>query len=223
MMEPDPARAPGGRLPVATLAVFAVTATCSILQFPFPALLSSLRRDPAALAAGQWWRVVTPLAVQDGGVAGTIFNLLFLAVLGTLAERLLGSRRWLLLYGLGGLVGEAVGYAWDPNGAGNSVALCGLAGAVLAMALLRPGRVPAPTLAVAAIFAGAVTQFWPLTVAVAVVAFPASRARPRLAGRIAGVLGVLVAATLLALRDVHGAALAAGLAAGAVLAKLEGG
>jgi hypothetical protein len=94
----------------------------------------------------------------------------------------------------------------------------------------RRGRRPAPAGAGAGAdagrgrhFAAAVTQFWPLTVAVAVVAFPASRARPQLAGRIAGVLGVLVAATLLALRDVHGAALAAGLAAGAVPARLVGG
>ena len=52
-MEPDPAAGDGGRRPpVATLAVFAVTATFSVLQFPFPVLLSSLRRDPAPWPPG---------------------------------------------------------------------------------------------------------------------------------------------------------------------------
>jgi membrane associated rhomboid family serine protease len=207
---------PPPRVPRATAAVFAVTATCSILQFPYPALLAALRRDPAALADGQWWRLVTPLVVQDGGVAGTVSNLLFLAVLGVLAERLLGTRRWLVLYAAGAVAGTAAGYAWDPHGAGNSIALCGLAGGVLALAATRP--VPAPPLVASAVFAGAVTQLWPVPVVLAWTALPLTRWRPRVAGRVLAAVGATIAVALLAVRDNHGAGLAAGLATGALMA-----
>jgi hypothetical protein len=40
-----------------------------------------------------------------------------------------------------GLVGELAGYVWQPRGAGNSVAICGLAGA-LTVALLVGARAP---------------------------------------------------------------------------------
>jgi membrane associated rhomboid family serine protease len=207
------------RIPLATLVTLAVTAPFSVLQFPFPVLLASLRRDPGGLAAGQWWRLVTPLVVQDGGVLGTISNLAFLAVLGTLAERRLGAWRWVALYLLGGAAGEAAGYAWEPHGAGNSVALCGLAGAILAIALLRPAEVRPPELAASAIFAAAVTGLWYLPAAVAAALVPALRARPLVVARVAGALSVFVAAALLARRDLHGAALAAGLATGPLVSR----
>jgi membrane associated rhomboid family serine protease len=204
------------RVPRATAAVLTVTAGCSILQFPYPPLLAALRRDPAALAEGQWWRLVTPLVVQDGGVAGTVSNLLFLAVLGVLAERLLGARRWLVLYGAGAVAGTAAGYAWNPHGAGSSIALCGLAGGVLALATTRP--VPAPAVVASAVFAGAVTQIWPVPVVLAWTALPLVRRRPRTAGRVLAAATAAVAVVLLGVRDNHGAGLAAGLVAGAVIA-----
>jgi hypothetical protein len=50
--------------PVATAAVLAVTVVLTVLQFPFPQVRLALWPDPDALAAGQWWRLVTPLFVQ---------------------------------------------------------------------------------------------------------------------------------------------------------------
>jgi rhomboid protease GluP len=47
-------------------------------------------------------------------------------VIGTLAERLWESWRWLVLYIVSGFSGELAGYAWQPFGAGASVAGCGL-------------------------------------------------------------------------------------------------
>ena len=90
--------------PAVTL-VFAVTATISVLQFRLPELLSLMRPDGTALTRGEWWRLVTPLFVQDGGWAGTLFNLGTLLALGAVAAETLGWRRWLLLYfgaGIGG-------------------------------------------------------------------------------------------------------------------------
>ncbi|TCO59841.1 hypothetical protein EV192_104684 [Actinocrispum wychmicini] len=45
-----------------------------------PQLLEQFRRDPAALAAGEWWRVVTPMFFQDGHLLGTVVNLVMLAL-----------------------------------------------------------------------------------------------------------------------------------------------
>ncbi|HEX6675957.1 MAG TPA: rhomboid family intramembrane serine protease [Actinomycetes bacterium] len=119
MTRPAPTGRPAGGwwrpVPRATATVFLVTATTSTLQAVVTGLEPAPRRDPAALSAGEWWRVVTPLVVQDGGLAGTVFNLASLAIVGTVAERLLGSRRWLVQYAAGGLAGEAAGYAWPPT------------------------------------------------------------------------------------------------------------
>lgn len=90
-------------------------------------------RDPAAIAAWEWWRLATSLIVQDGGAIGTLFNLGFLAVLGYVAERALGRGRWVVLYLSGAVAGEAAGFLLDQPGAGNSVALCGLAGGLVLM------------------------------------------------------------------------------------------
>jgi hypothetical protein len=57
------------------------------------------------------WRWLTSLLVQDGGVLGTASNLIFLGLLGAVA-------------------GQVAGVFWQPVGAGNSMAVCGLAGLV---------------------------------------------------------------------------------------------
>ncbi|MFJ8910202.1 rhomboid family intramembrane serine protease [Amycolatopsis sp. NPDC102389] len=125
--------------PVATAAVWFVTAAAGVAQLAHPGLLDQFRRNPAALADGEWWRMVTPMFFQDGHLVGMIFNLATLAVIGALAERLLGPVRWLVVYFGCALIGNAVSYLWlNPTGAGNSMAVCGLLGA-LATAMLTAG------------------------------------------------------------------------------------
>ncbi|MGK4579323.1 rhomboid family intramembrane serine protease [Kitasatospora sp. HPMI-4] len=128
-------RVGGRRFPVVTAVVFTFTAAVNLLQFAVPSVLTGLQRTPAGLH-GDWWRSGTSLFVQDGGVYGTASNLLFLLLVGTLAERVLPRPHWLLHYFGVGLAGEFVGYAWQPTGGGNSIAVCGLTGA-LALALWR--------------------------------------------------------------------------------------
>src|SRR5512132_1949850 len=77
--------------PVATAAVLAVTVVLTVLQFPFPQLRLALWRDPDALAAGQWWRLVTPLFVQYDRVWQIVVVLLLLAGIGAVAERVFGQ------------------------------------------------------------------------------------------------------------------------------------
>lgn len=217
------------RLPILTAVVFAVTATTSVLQFRVPGMLAALSRAPQGLH-GQWWRWGTAMFAQDGGVAGTVSNLLFLLVVGVLAEQVLTRPGWLAAYFGAGLVGEAAGYLWQPVGAGNSVGICGLVGALLVASALRPGGDDGSA---ALRFAPVVLMYWcgallGLVYWPAMIVYVAGGVLAQLAaqrghpvGRAVAVAGGIATVTLVAERDLHGAALAAGIAFGAVFALLD--
>lgn len=148
---PGAARA---RYPVVIPVLFALVAIPSLLQFPFPRLLYALRRDgDLILHQGEWWRIVTSLLVQDGGVAGTVFNLVGLVLVGLVAERLWG--RWLpVLFFGAGIGSQFVGMAWQPIGAGNSVGNFGMATGVLLLCVIRAEAILPRILGVVGIIAG---------------------------------------------------------------------
>lgn len=123
---------PPGRLrpPWITLAVAALTAAGFAVQLASPHLLALLARDPALLTRGQLWRAVTALFFQDGAVTGVVSNLTVLLLLGAIAETQLDRLRWLAVYFGGGVLTEFLALAWQPHGAGNSIACFALAGAL---------------------------------------------------------------------------------------------
>jgi membrane associated rhomboid family serine protease len=219
----DDMPAPNGkyatRFPWLTIGVFAVTAAVSITQLTrSPWLLARLERTPAGLH-GQLWRTATSLVVQDGGLIGTASNLFFLLVLGIAAERSVSRGRWLLGYLGAGLAGEIAGYAWQPTGGGNSVAVCGLAG-IVAIALCHRGRsVPSFGGPATLLWCGCLLATWyvPL-LAIGVVAAGLSirlvRARSTGIGAIVVACCLATAAVLIWQRNIHGAALAAALVLG---------
>jgi membrane associated rhomboid family serine protease len=203
------------RFPVVTAVVFAVTAVTSVLGLAEAEVLAAWQRTPEGLH-GDWWRSFTSLLVQDGGVPGTLSNLCFLAVLGALAEQVAGRWRWLVAYLGAGLIGELAGYAWQPRGAGNSVAVCGLAGLLvvaLAAGVGLPRLAPLALLwwcgALLASRWGAVPLLVLVAGAVAVQLAPPGWAVR--AGRLAAAAAGLVALVLVVARDIHGTALAAGI------------
>jgi membrane associated rhomboid family serine protease len=102
-----------------------------------PWLLNSLERNWTLIARGQLWRLLTSLVVQDGGVAGAIFNLLALAMIGFAAEQVWGPTRWTVIALSGALAGELWGKIVQPIGAGNSVAVFSLAGSLAVVATLH--------------------------------------------------------------------------------------
>jgi membrane associated rhomboid family serine protease len=213
------------RPPVVTAVVLVVTATTSVLGLLVPGVLAALQRTPQGLH-GDWWRTFTSLFVQDGGVAGTISNLAFLLVMGVLAEQVLAAWQWLVCYFGAGLVGQLAGYAWQPRGAGNSVAICGLAGA-LTVALAVEARVPRLAPVVLAYWAAALLGArWgpgPLLVGVAGgVVVQAATGRGLPVGRPVAVAAAIVALVLLAVRDLHGAAMVAGIAIAAAVGRQGG-
>ena len=132
------------RIPRATLLMTLAIAIPSTFQFFFPTLLHLFERDLSRIAAGEWWRVVTALFVQDGGIAGSLFNLVSLLLLGSVAEQRWGSRRWLFIFLVGGILSQFIAFLWQPMGAGNSVANFSLAGSMAMSCLIsapRPARI----------------------------------------------------------------------------------
>jgi rhomboid protease GluP len=138
---PFGALATGPRRPILTAAVFAVTLACGIAQLAHPPLYDAVVRDAARINAGEWYRLVTGMFFQDGWAFGLVSNLLWLAVFGTLAERVSGRARWLVLYFGCGLFGQVMSYVWlNPVGAGNSMCVTGLIGGLAAVVMVASRR-----------------------------------------------------------------------------------
>ena len=129
---------PRARWPWATTVAMIIVGIPTLAQFTVaPWLLNSLERNWTLIARGQLWRLLTSLVVQDGGVAGAIFNLLALAMIGFAAEQVWGPTRWTVIALSGALAGELWGKIVQPIGAGNSVAVFSLAGSLAVVATLH--------------------------------------------------------------------------------------
>lgn len=104
----------------------------SLGQFLWPELAAALMRDPdATLLHGQWWRVVTALLVQDGGLAAAIFNLAVVALVMLMGNAVWGWWRATLLFVGCSVVLNVAALGWQPGG-GTSFASDGLLMAVSA-------------------------------------------------------------------------------------------
>ena len=141
--------------PVTTCAVFALTAVCTALTFPYPRLIALLERTPTMLAHHEWWRFITPVLINPEGWRQIAFNALALLVLGTIVEREFRAARWLIIYLVSAIVGEIAGYAWKPNSAGSSVGISGLLGAFAAQLFFA--RAPQARVGAILILGGAAT------------------------------------------------------------------
>ncbi len=80
------------------------------------------------IRAGQVWRLFTPMLLHDDNLPFHILtNMYFLFVVGSEVEKLYGHGRYLTLYILGGICGNALSFIFSPYGAwGASTALFGL-------------------------------------------------------------------------------------------------
>lgn len=131
------------RLPVPAMPgvlVWLVVAACSSVQLVWPVLGEWGGRDVAAIEGGQWWRLLTSMVLQDGGVLGTVFNLATLAISLWLLTPLLHGWQMPIGFLVTGLVGNLLTW-WvlGADGAGNSLATIALmmTGVVLATRLAR--------------------------------------------------------------------------------------
>ena len=130
--------------PSATVAVLALTIVLTIVQIAVPDLRLDLWRDEDALKSGQLWRVATPLLIQYDPWWNAAIVLALIGLIGTAAERVYGSARWLVIYLICGITGQAFGYLWAPADAGASVACAGLLGALGGWALRGSSLAPRP-------------------------------------------------------------------------------
>lgn len=142
-------------LPPVTLSVAGVTLAVSTAGNLNPEVLGALDRNRDLLLAGQLWRLMTPLFVQDGGWAGTVFNIATLIAVGAFAESLHHGRALLSVYFLSSFISEVVAYTFLPHQgfAGNSVGNMGVAALVLIASAAVPGF-PGRLIAAAGVAAG---------------------------------------------------------------------
>lgn len=131
-------------MPVVGWLVWLAVALPSLLQIPYPGLYEAWHRSASAvLDDGQWWRLATALVVQDGGIAGTISNLVLLAVALLVCLPLWGARATVLGFLVVGVgLNLAAVLAGADDGAGNSGATLPLLASVppLAVAILPESR-----------------------------------------------------------------------------------
>ena len=137
------------RLIVMNVAIFLL----GILQMFFP-LLRSLPLSSEtggiyypAIAAGQWWRIITAMFLH-ANIAHLASNMLALFALGSTAERMLGHWRYALSYFLAGIAGNLLTVLWDcVTGrfyytVGASGAILGILGAILAVSVNKKDGIP---------------------------------------------------------------------------------
>jgi len=126
--------------PLASYAILGLTIGVSFVAFQPVAgdLLAALWLDKGALAAGEWWRLVSPVLVH-GSLLHLLFNMYFLYLVGPLVEQLYGSVRFVLLYGLTAAAGSAASFLLGGSGpsVGASGAIFGLCGVLLAVSLVH--------------------------------------------------------------------------------------
>jgi membrane associated rhomboid family serine protease len=128
----------GRRVPVLTVVALALTAAATATRLFGDGVLDALRRDPGAIGQGQLWRLLSPVLVQsDGSLIGVLGVFVPCALIGTVGERFLGRRRWIVLYLIGALAGHGLGEAFQPDEGGTSVAFMGILGGLGAYALFE--------------------------------------------------------------------------------------
>lgn len=70
-----------------------------------------------------------------GSIEHLLYNMFALALFGTILENIIGSRRWLILYFVSGIIASVAAAAFYPESLGASGAIFGLLGT---LAVLRP-------------------------------------------------------------------------------------
>jgi membrane associated rhomboid family serine protease len=169
--------------PWATIGLLLLVGIPSLAQLAVPEIYTWLHRDSDLIMNhGQWWRPYTSFVVQDGGLAGTAFNLTTLAVVGSAAERVWGRALTLgIFFGCLLLFSIDTFLFVQPPGGGNSGATFRLATSMAGLAL-----VACPTLR-SRLLAGGI-----IAIAVALLVLGDMHGEPLIAGMAVGIVVALV-------------------------------
>jgi membrane associated rhomboid family serine protease len=144
-----------GRQPIVTYALIAVNVVIYLVlarvsETPSgSSLVAAGALSPRLIEQGQWWRLVTEMFLH-ASIPHILFNMTSLFAVGTLAERLYGSPRFLAIYLGSGLVGSLTSFGFavltgNTNfvAVGASGAIFGVAGALLTVRFQRSEVIPA--------------------------------------------------------------------------------
>jgi membrane associated rhomboid family serine protease len=135
---------------IVTRAIVAVTVGFFVLQIFIPAITRALALVDFAVAAGEWWRLVTVVLVH-ASVLHVAFNMYALWLVGQQIEIWLGRTRFIALYVISALAGSALSYMFGQGySVGASGAIFGVFGA-LAVLSRRLGYDMRPAVALIAI------------------------------------------------------------------------
>ncbi len=106
-------------------------------------------QSPTLIEHGQWWRLFTEMFLH-ASLTHILFNMASLLAIGTLAERLYGSAKFLAIYLGAGLIGSIVSFSFSVAqghvnilGVGASGAIFGVAGALLTVRFQQSDVIPA--------------------------------------------------------------------------------
>ena len=106
-------------------------------------------QSPSLIQHGQWWRLITEMFLH-ASLTHIVFNMASLLAIGTLAERLYGSAKFLAIYLGAGLIGSVVSFSFAVAqghlsilGVGASGAIFGVAGALLTVRFQQSEVIPA--------------------------------------------------------------------------------
>jgi hypothetical protein len=142
----------------AALALLAVVAVPSLTELGWHGIYTALSRQPGQIKDHhEYWRLLTGSIVQDGGLAGTVFNLLVLFVIATVAVDAWGPGRAIGLFvtGVAGFNLIAT-YAFAAPGGGNSAATIFLGTTLAGLAVVRRRTAQALAAAAVTVVAGVV-------------------------------------------------------------------
>jgi hypothetical protein len=126
------------RVPILAIVLVVVIGIPSIAQYTgWPAIGDALRRDPAlTLHHGEWWRVLTSLLAQDGGLVAAIFSLVVVAVAVGLSSWVQGTWLTLAVFVFCSIALNLLAIGWGAGGGGSSFASDGTMLSVLAFGLV---------------------------------------------------------------------------------------
>lgn len=115
------------------LILVAICVAVFVLQNLFPAVTDDFALV-SSLAAAQPWRAVTYIFLH-GSIEHLLYNMFALALFGSILEKIIGGKKFLMLFFMSGLVAAAGSILFYDASVGASGAIFGLLGC---LAVLRP-------------------------------------------------------------------------------------
>jgi membrane associated rhomboid family serine protease len=128
-------RSVGAASSPATMVIIAICVFFWFVETFNPSIVRSLGSFQPAIAAGEWWRLLTPMLLHAPRSLWHIgLNMYVLWLYGPEVERAFGTPRFVGLFVVAGFLGGAASYAFGPCpalGVGASGAIFGVVGALL--------------------------------------------------------------------------------------------